>query len=435
MLRRRHKGLKILHPRVPDRKQHPGDSARYRHELHPQAVLIRGIQGRIHFLLRHAGRGFRRRWLRRGFGGQGCRHSGGQIHFALGLGRQARTFASEIPARHPQHQQQRQGGHHRIAAAGPRRCGFSREGFDERHTATETLRLLFRQTAGKDRPNRVGHPFRRLGWLADSRLAQRQLVLGLKRQVPGQQLVGHHRQGILVGGPVLALAAPLLGGHVGAGAAGAEMGLADPRQTGLNLCGEAEIQSQGHLPQQRNGLRQAQFPALLLTPAAQIDSLRQFQDQVVIPRMSVLLQRLHRRDAGVVELLNDAEVLAHLLHLPAVLGQFRGQGFEGDFDSAHLILAAVNDAHAALAQLAQHAVAAQEQVAGLDAPGPGLAQGGGLPDTERLGTVVEGGQVANGIGFSRRTLRQRRAAPGTEQCASGGSGLAFGTVHGLRQIL
>ena len=194
MRRRRHKGLKILHPRVPDRKQHPGDRARYRHELHPQAVLIRGIQGRIHFLLRHAGRGFRRRWLRRGFGGQGCRHSGGQIHFALGLHRLARTFASKIPARHPQHQQQRQGGYHRVAAAGPRRrCGFSCEGFDELHTATETLRLLFRQTAGKDRPNRVGHPFRRLGWLADSRLPQRQLVLGLERQMPSQQLVGHHR--------------------------------------------------------------------------------------------------------------------------------------------------------------------------------------------------------------------------------------------------
>ena len=220
-----------------------------------------------------------------------------------------------------------------------------------------------------------------------------------KGEIAGKHLVGHHCEGVLVGRGALFFAAPLFRRHVRTGAGCAVIRHTDPGHGCVDLGGKTEVQHLHiahtvdhdvsrldvpvddllgmsvvqcvrHLPDDRQNVvqRQGVILSFSLDPTTQVFPLAALHDEVIVPVFGVALQIVAGGNMGVKKSMDQLEVVLDVIHLKGIVGKFRRQGFEGDFDARGLVETLVNHAHSALSQLGKDLVAPHDQVAGFKTP-------------------------------------------------------------------
>ena len=128
------------------------------------------------------------------------------------------------------------------------------------------------------------------------------------------------------------------------------------------------IQRIGHLPDDRQHSLKIQcvFATPAFDPAPQVFALDTFHDEVIIPVGVVLFQIIGTGDIGMVQIVNQLEILLDVFHFQRVMRKFRRQGFQGDFNPRRFIETFVNHAHAPLTEFGQDFIAFHNQIAGLE---------------------------------------------------------------------
>ena len=220
-----------------------------------------------------------------------------------------------------------------------------------------------------------------------------------KGKISGKHFIGHDCQCVLVCGGALRMSLPLLRRHIRTGSGCSVVLQTDPCHAGVDLGGEAEVQNfdrsllidhnisgldipvhnplfvsiiqrKRNLFDDRQNDFRCQWPLFPFPaePAAQVFSLATFHNEIVVAVFRIAFQVFGNGNILMDQFGNKLEVVTDIFHFICTVGEFRGQGFECDFDTRGFIKALVNDAHSALAEFSKDFVALHNQVACFKAP-------------------------------------------------------------------